>query len=102
MKWAVTFLLLGAWTILAWLADNFIDWAGDAAAVASGQVISHQDSLTWLTWAAGLAESAGRIAVLGVWIAGCLLLLAVPVLLRRLAKRGAGSPKIPYFRRKGE
>ncbi len=102
MKWAVTFLLMGAWTIMAWLADKLVSWAVGASTAGASQIISHPDSLSWLTGAIGLAESTGRIVILAVWIAGCLCLLAVPAVLGWLAKRGPGSSRIAFFRRKGE
>ncbi|WP_230534353.1 hypothetical protein [Microvirga roseola] len=79
--WILAWIAVAIWSLFAWGAYGLLDVFGDYAARNAEVVTSHPETVEWLSWALVSLRSLGLIAVVVVWGAVSLLILAVPAVL---------------------
>lgn len=79
--WVLAWIAVALWSLFAWGAYGLLDVFGDFAARNADMVTSQPETVEWLSWALVTLRGLGLAAIVFVWGAVSLLILAVPAVL---------------------
>jgi hypothetical protein len=87
LLWAVAWIAIAVWSLVAWGAYGLLDLFGDMAVRNADMVGGNPESVEWIAWALATLRGLGLGAVVFVWGLVSLLILAVPAALSLLLPR---------------
>lgn len=82
--WALAWISVAVWSLFAWGAYGLLDFFGNVAARNADIVTGHPETVEWLSWALATLRSLGLGAIVFVWGAISLVILAVAALIARV------------------
>jgi hypothetical protein len=87
LLWAVAWIAVAVWSLVAWGAYGLLDLFGDMAVRNADMVGGNPESVEWLAWGLATLRGLGLGAIVFVWGLVSLLILAVPAALSLLIPR---------------
>ena len=81
LLWVLAWISVAIWSLFAWGAYGLFDLFGGVAVRNADMVTNHPESVEWLAWALAVIRSLGLTAIVVVWAAISLMILAVPAVL---------------------
>jgi hypothetical protein len=81
LLWILAWIGVALWSLFAWGAYGLFDLFGDVAVRNADAVTNHPETVEWLSWALSVLRSLGLAAIVAVWAAISLMILAVPAIL---------------------
>jgi hypothetical protein len=87
LLWILAWIGVALWSLFAWGAYGLLDIFGDFAVRNADIVSEHPETVEWLSWGLAVLRSLGLGAVVFVWAAVSLLILAVPAVLGLILPR---------------
>ena len=81
LLWILAWVAVAVWSLFAWGAYGLFDLFGDVAVRNADAVTNHPETVEWLSWALSVLRSLGLAAIIVVWAAISLLILAVPTII---------------------
>jgi hypothetical protein len=87
LLWAVAWIAVALWSLVAWGAYGLLDLFGDMAVRNADMVGGSPESVEWLAWALATLRGLGLGAIVFVWGLVSLLILAVPAVLGLIIPR---------------
>jgi hypothetical protein len=81
LLWILAWIGVALWSLFAWGAYGLFDLFGDIAVRNADAVTNHPETVEWLSWALSVLRSLGLAAIVAVWAAISLMILAVPAIL---------------------
>jgi hypothetical protein len=81
LLWVLAWISVAIWSLFAWGAYGLFDLFGGVAVRNADMVTNHPESVEWLSWALAVIRSLGLTAIVVVWAAISLMILAVPAVL---------------------
>ena len=75
------------WSLVAWGSYALIGWVGGFAAENADMFTGHPEAVVFIAWVASALTSAGLTGVVVAWLFGLALILLVPAIVGRLARR---------------
>lgn len=80
LLWILAWIGVAVWSLFAWGAYGLFELFGDVAVRNADTVTNHPETVEWLSWALSVLRSLGLAAIVVVWAAISLLILAVPAI----------------------
>lgn len=91
--WIVTAVLLGLWSLTAWIIHGLVSIAGNLVATNADLLPADPLLIEWASWLASAGTGVGEWLVVAVWAIVSLILLALGFVAAKLAPRfGQGLP----------
>jgi len=87
LLWVLAWIAVALWSLFAWGAYGLLDIFGDLAVRNADIVSDHPETVEWLSWAFATLRSLGLGAIVFVWGAVSLLILAVPAVIGLILPR---------------
>ncbi len=81
LLWVLAWVSVAIWSLFAWGAYGLFDLFGGVAVRNADMVIGHPETVEWLSWALTVIRNLGLTAIVVVWAAVSLMILAVPAVL---------------------
>ena len=87
LVWAITALIVGLWSLLAWMAHGLVGVAGNLVANNADLIPVDPLLVEWASWFASAGTGVGEWLVVAVWAVVTLVLLAMGFVGTRLLPR---------------
>ena len=81
LLWVLAWIGVALWSLFAWGAYGLLDVFGDVAVRNADIVSDHPETVEWLSWGFSVLRNLGRGAIVFVWGAVSLLILAIPAVI---------------------
>ena len=81
LLWILAWVAVAVWSLFAWGAYGLFDLFGDVAVRNADVVTNHTETVEWLSWSLSVLRSLGLAAIIFIWAAISLLILAVPAII---------------------
>lgn len=81
LLWILAWIGVAVWSLFAWGAYGLFDLFGNVAVRNADVVTNHPETVEWLSCALSVLRSLGLAAIIVVWAAISLMILAVPAIL---------------------
>lgn len=81
LLWILAWIGVAVWSLFAWGAYGLFDLFGDVAVRNADAVTNHPETVEWLSWALSVLRNLGLAAIVVVWAAISLMILAVPAII---------------------
>ena len=85
--WIATAVLLGLWSLVAWITHGLVSVAGNLVANNADIIPADPLLIEWASWLASAGTGVGEWLVVAVWAFVSLILLAVGFVATRLVPR---------------
>ena len=85
--WIVTAVLLGLWSLTAWIIHGLVSIAGNLVATNADLLPADPLLIEWASWLASAGTGVGEWLVVAVWAIVSLVLLALGFAAAKLAPR---------------
>lgn len=89
--WILTAVVLGLWSLLAWITHGLVSVAGNLVASNADLLPADPLLIEWASWLASAGTGVGEWLVVAVWAFVSLILLALGYVATRLVPR-FGTP----------
>lgn len=85
--WAATALLLGLWSLLAWITHGLVGVAGSLVANNADIIPADPLLIEWASWLASAGTGVGEWLVVALWAFVSLILVALGFVATKLVPR---------------
>jgi hypothetical protein len=85
--WIATAVVLGLWSLLAWITHGLVSVAGNLVANNADIIPADPLLIEWASWLASAGTGVGEWLVVAVWAFVSLILLAVGFVATKLVPR---------------
>ena len=99
LLWILAWIGVALWSLFAWGAYGRLDIFGDLAVRNADIVSEHPETVEWFSWGLATLRSLGLGAIVFVWAAVSLLILAIPAVLGFILPRDRTVERSPYPQR---
>jgi hypothetical protein len=96
LLWVLAWIGVALWSLFAWGAHGLLEVFGDLAIRNADIVSGHPETVEWFSWGLTMLRSLGLGAIVFVWAAVSLLILAVPAVIGLILPRAHPSARNPY------
>ncbi|MCG7391929.1 hypothetical protein MHY87_03290 [Microvirga sp. ACRRW] len=97
LLWVLAWIGVALWSLFAWGAYGLLDLFGDVAVRNADIVSDHPETVEWLSWGLAVLRSLGLGAIVFVWGAVSLLILAVPAVIGFILPRAHPVEQHPQW-----
>ncbi|SCY01835.1 hypothetical protein [Microvirga guangxiensis] len=94
LLWILAWIGVVLWSLFAWGAYGLLDIFGDVAVRNADIVSDHPETVEWLSWSLAVLRSLGLGAIVFVWGAVSLLILAVPAVIGFVLPRARPEERV--------
>jgi hypothetical protein len=85
--WIATALVLGLWSLLAWITHGLVGVAGSLVASNTDIIPADPLLIEWASWLASAGTGVGEWLVVALWAIVSLILVAVAFVVTKLLPR---------------
>jgi hypothetical protein len=96
LLWVLAWIGVALWSLFAWGAHGLLDVFGDLAIRNADIVSDHPETVEWFSWGLATLRSLGLGAIVFVWAAVSLLILAVPAVIGFILPRTRPVERNPF------
>ena len=96
LLWILAWIGVALWSLFAWGAYGLLDIFGDLAVRNADIVSEHPETVEWFSWGLATLRNLGLGAIVFVWAAVSLLILAVPAVIGLILPRARPVERYPY------
>ena len=91
--WIATAIVVGLWSLLAWITHGLVSVAGNLVASNADLIPADPLLIEWASWLASAGTGVGEWLVVAIWAFVSLILLALGFVATKLVPRfGAPGP----------